>query len=144
MDEYDIRSREPNTGICFVAVRCGERLPLVLARRYESSAGFEPGALLALETEVLFFGAGEWIMAYDVKEPRKLREDYEYRGFYAWDRHGDHVLMSAELEFAAYDLGGRRLWSRLVKSPWSYSVEGSEVSLNDVVGEVSRFPLAGG
>ena len=48
-------------------------------------------------------------MSYDdLGDPHKPREDYTYPGFHGWSRHENLVPMSAELEFMAYDLLGRR------------------------------------
>jgi hypothetical protein len=51
--------------------------------------------------------------------------------------------MAAELELAAWDLRGRKLWSRFVEPPWEYRIEG-EVIILDVMGAVSRFDLRTG
>ena len=59
-------------------------------------------------------------------------------GFWGWRRHGDIVLMSAELEFAAWDVSGRKLWSTFVEPPWSYEILGDRVEL-DVMGRKSSF-----
>jgi hypothetical protein len=57
-----------------------------------------------------------------------------------WQRHEDLVVMSAELELAARDLGGVKRWSTFVEPPWSYRVESGTVHLN-VMRAVSSFPL---
>jgi hypothetical protein len=49
--------------------------------------------------------------------------------------------MSAELEFAAWDINGRKLWSTFVEPPWSYEIRGDQVEL-DVMGRKSTFVLA--
>jgi hypothetical protein len=64
-------------------------------------------------------------------------------GFWSWSRFGDYVLMSAELELAAWTYDGVKLWSTFVESPWSYSVAHDVVML-DVMGNESSFPLAAG
>jgi hypothetical protein len=51
--------------------------------------------------------------------------------------------MSAELELAALDLLGRRLWSTLVEPPWSYEVVTGVIQL-DVMGEKSSFGVESG
>ena len=53
------------------------------------------------------------------------------------------MLMAAELEFAAWDIHGAKLWTTFVEPPWTYRVEGDLVHL-DVMGNMSSFPLAAG
>jgi hypothetical protein len=48
--------------------------------------------------------------------------------------------MSAELELAAWDIDGTRLWSQFVEPPWTYSVEGRLVTL-EVMGTETTFDL---
>ena len=48
------------------------------------------------------------------------------------------VLMSAELELAAWDLAGQKLWTTFVEPPWSYEVRNGVVTL-DVMGVISEF-----
>lgn len=64
-------------------------------------------------------------------------------GFWAWARHGDVIAMSAELELAAWDLTGQKLWTTFAEPPWDYRVVDSEVEL-DVMGCASTFPLVSG
>jgi hypothetical protein len=40
-------------------------------------------------------------------------------GFHGWQRHEDLVVMSAELEMAAWDLRGVKRWSTFVEPPWN-------------------------
>ena len=58
-------------------------------------------------------------------------------------RHGrrELVLMSAELELSAWDINGRKLWSKDVEPPWSYEIRDDRVEL-DVMGERSNFVAA--
>ena len=51
--------------------------------------------------------------------------------------------MSAELEFAAWDLRGTKLWPTFVELPWEYAVEGARVEL-DVMGTRSTFDVKSG
>jgi hypothetical protein len=60
-----------------------------------------------------------------------------------WHRFGDYVLMSAELELAAWDIQGKKLWTTFVEPPWEYSVVGGRVHL-DVMGNESVFSIAEG
>ena len=58
-------------------------------------------------------------------------------------RHDDTIVMSAELELAAWDLLGRKLWTTYVEPPWEYSVSGSTLNL-DVMGVKSHFNMIAG
>ncbi len=118
---------------------------LCVAQRYSPAhnAGSFPGLLLVPETRILFVGAGERLLAYDLSGPARLWKDSADMGFHDWQRHDGVVLMAAELELAAWDIKGRKLWSAFVEPPWMYHVEGSEVHL-DVMGAVSSFPLLTG
>ena len=51
--------------------------------------------------------------------------------------------MAAELELAAWDFAGHKLWSRFVEPPWVFSVAGEIVSV-DVMGVMSRIFLHNG
>jgi hypothetical protein len=51
--------------------------------------------------------------------------------------------MSAELELAAWDTHGRKLWTRFVEPPWAYTVNGDTIRL-DVMGDVSHLRLETG
>ena len=84
------------------------------------------------ETNVAFVGGGERLLAYDLLAPKRLWED-------AADCD-DVVLMSAELELAAWDLKGIKLWSTFVEPPWEYEVKDSQIEL-DVMGDKYSFPI---
>jgi hypothetical protein len=130
--------------LCFVAVSRDAWPFLVVAQRFSPNQdGFDHGALVVPETNVLFLGAGERLLAYDLAEPRRLWEDKADMGFLGWHRHGETVVMSAELELAAWTLSGKKLWTTFVESPWSYMVSGDRVEL-DVMGRRSSFDLARG
>jgi hypothetical protein len=65
-------------------------------------------------------------------------------GFWGWRQHDAFVLMSAELELAAWTTAGEKLGSTYVEPPWGYSVQGGTLSV-DVEGRATRrFPLAAG
>jgi hypothetical protein len=51
--------------------------------------------------------------------------------------------MRAELEIAAWDLQGRKLWSRFVEPPWDYAVLDGVAHL-DIMGAKSAFNLRSG
>ena len=99
--------------------------------------------LLIPETNVLFIGAGTRLLAYHLDRPRRLWVDENNAGFWGWAQHGDVALMSAELELAAWDRNGRKLWTMFVEPPWTYRVESGMVDL-DVMGRLSSFPIASG
>ncbi len=127
-----------------VEVRRASSWPfLCVAQRYDREGGWYPGVLLVPETHVLFIGAGERLLAFDLRGPSRLWEDRADTGFHQWQRHDDHVVMSAELEVAAWNLNGVKCWSTFVEPPWTYEVDGSMVRL-DVMGNVSVFPLTSG
>lgn len=138
-EEFDVKS--PDGQACFVGVGQPLAWPdLVVAQRFSPhSAGFDPGAILVPETATLFIGAGSRLLAYRLApSPVRLWEDLAHFGFYTWCRHGGAVLMSAELELAAWDLEGRKLWTTFVEPPWDYRVEAGQVILN-VMGLETRF-----
>jgi hypothetical protein len=135
--------------VCFVAVSAeGDPWPsLVVAQRYSpSGAGCDPGVALPAGSDVVFIGAGERLLAYRLSEraaPERLWEDACDLGFFCWAIHGDTVVLSAELELAAWTTGGTKLWTMFVEPPWSYTVDGARVRL-DMMGKVSQFSLRRG
>lgn len=134
-------------GYAFVAVNDGGPWPqLVVTQRFQpAGAGFAPGVLLVPEQRQLFIGAGTRLLAYHARSGRWRRDwlDQAEGGFWGWCRHGDVVVMSAELELAAWTTQGRKLWTTFVEPPWSYRVGDGHVEL-DVMGEPSRFDLRTG
>ncbi len=132
-------------GFCAVSHRGGGWPFLTVTQRYspDGRAGFNPGLLIIPETRLLFLGAGRRLLAYDLSVPARLWEDEADTGFWFWSRYDEFVLMAAELELAAWDIRGRKLWSRFVEPPWEYRVEGSLVVV-DVMGSINRVSLAGG
>ena len=151
VNEYDLNERketDESESPCFVSVsKSGhnEGWPfLVVAQTFEpSSAGFDPGAIIIPETDLLMLGAGTRLLAFRLNPPCLLWEDDADCGFRGWERYGSIVIMSAELEMAAWDIDGRKLWSTQVEPPWSYSVSDTVVTL-DIMGELSEFSLATG
>lgn len=83
------------------------------------------------------------VVAYHLDPVSRLWEDTTEDGFFEWKRHGDVIVMSAELELAAWDTAGRKLWTTVVEPPWSYEVNDGAVDL-DVMGTKRRFPLRTG
>lgn len=99
--------------------------------------------VLIPETDVLFVGARQAVWAYDLRQPARLWTDTAEEGFLGWRRHGEAVVMSAELGLAAWDLQGRKLWSTFVEPPYGYTVVDHVVHLT-VMGVLVTFPLASG
>lgn len=141
--EKNLNRPEGKSAYCGVAR--GDAWPFcVIAFRYAPcEVGFKPGVLLIPETELLFVGGGELLLAVDLKKRRELWEDVADVGFWSWRRHDDVVLMSAELELTAWTIRGEKLWSTFVEPPWSYSAAAGLIEL-DVMGNVSEFPLQAG
>jgi hypothetical protein len=129
---------------CFVAVSKDSRdLLLALKLTFEPQGGTYPGVVLIPETSVLFIGAGETLLAYRLDGPEKLWHDTNDSGFHGWARHGDFVLMSAELELAAWDIHGKKLWSMFAEPPYDYTVENGIVHM-DRDGEKLEIPIEAG
>lgn len=144
LDDHD------QSGICFLAVSDAEAPNddgwprFVFAQRYSpSGAGFKPGICLVPETSLLLMGAGTRLSAYDLSKPSKVWGDTTELGFWGWERRNKTILMKAEIEFAAWNLRGEKLWSKFVEPPWEYSLDESQVRL-DVMGDISEFNIATG
>jgi len=136
VDELDLRQGDGRP--CSFTVSERSRTLVVGTFRYELRGGLGPAVALVPEAHTLFIGAGEEIFCYDLSAPSRLWHDTADTGLWGWDVVRDTVLMSAELEFAAWDQAGKKLWSTFVEPPWSYQVDGDHVSL-DVMGNISRF-----
>ncbi len=104
---------------------------------------FNPGILYVPETDILFVGAGERISAFHINPYEKLWLDSADTGFWFWARFGEYVLMSAELELAAWRITGEKLWTRFVEPPWGYDVVAGQVNL-DIMGDKTTFSLEKG
>jgi len=142
---FERDGKESQGRSAFCAVAKGTDWPFcVLSFRYApAGSGFRPGVLLIPETEVLFLGAGSLLLAIDLEHRRTLWEDVADVGFWNWHRYGDTVLMSAELELAAWGLRGEKKWSKGVEPPWSYTVRGANLVL-DVMGSAAEFVVESG
>ncbi len=144
-ESFDL-AESGGSAVCFCAVRRREDgWPfLVVVQRYSpAGCGFHPGVLLVPETGKLFVGAGQRLLGYDLRKPARLWEDQADTGFWFWSQYGEVVLMAAELELAAWDASGRKLWTRFVEPPWEYRVDGQVVVL-DVMGTISRISIQDG
>jgi hypothetical protein len=137
-------STDEHDSWCFTSVaRHGEWPFLVVTQQYSSPGVFNPGMLLVQESNLLFLGAGSRLLAYDLSLSVRLWEDRTDCGLWYWSRHEQFVLMAAELELAAWDLAGNKLWSQFVEPPWEYKVAGDVIRL-DVMGNVSKLRLSDG
>ncbi len=140
-------TRDGDGDWCYVAVSDNRKTEwpfLTVTQRFSpSQSGFAPGVILIPEAKRLFIGAGERLLAYDLDSPQRLWEDSADFGFWCWARHGDTIVMSAELELAAWDLLGKKLWSTYVEPPWGYSVLDGTLKL-DVMGSKSVFNVTTG
>ncbi|WP_156668083.1 hypothetical protein [Rhizobium bangladeshense] len=117
---------------------------IVITQRYEDASGtFHPGFLVVPETSILFIGAGERLLGYNLEKRERVFEDRTDYGFWGWARQEDYVLMSAELEFGVWRKTGEKLWSAFVEPPWSFKVSGENVEL-DIMGQLKTFRLETG
>jgi hypothetical protein len=64
-------------------------------------------------------------------------------GHLGWARHGEFIVMSAELELAVWDIHGEKRWTTFVEPQWEYVVAEGLVHL-DLMGQLSTFPLETG
>ncbi|MGO8005048.1 hypothetical protein [Rhizobium ruizarguesonis] len=60
---------------------------MVITQRYEDASGtFHPGFLVVPETSILFIGAGERLLGYNVERRERVFEDRTDYGFWGWTR----------------------------------------------------------
>lgn len=146
--DLQLRAHAPDAAYEYlvIAVDSAERTELVVSVAYApgARAGFHPAVALIEETGVLFVGAGTHAYALDVKRGTILTAHPLELGFWQWKRVGELVLMSAELELAAFDLRGELRWTAAVEPPWSCVVQGDEVEVDVMDQPKRRFPLARG
>jgi len=148
VEDFPVADDRTVDGYFFVAVNDGdgEWPRLVVTQRYAPSGpGFSPGVLYVPEHRQLFIGAGTRLVAYQARSGQWRRcwvDEADY-GFWSWRQHDDVVIMSAELELAAWRTDGTKLWTTFVEPPWSYQVISGQVTL-DVMGAVRTFGLAAG
>jgi hypothetical protein len=139
--------RTSNAGDAFfVAIGVASEWPsLVVTQRFSPcQEGFDPGIAFVPTTRTLFMGAGTRLLAYRLDDPPfQLWEDAAAVGFWHWSVHAEAVLMAAELELAAWDPSGVKLWSCKVEPPWDYNVIDGRVRL-DVMGAVREFNIVTG
>jgi hypothetical protein len=147
VDDFPRVDGSADGGYSFVAVNDGGEWPrLVVTQRYApAGAGFAPGVLFVPAQRQLFLGAGTRLLGYQSRSGRWRRcwVDEAGFGFWSWRQHHDVVLMSAELELAAWTTDGEKLWTTFVEPPWSYQVTAGQVVL-DVTGAARSFDLRTG
>ena len=142
LDELDVKGEGTPF---FVGIKKGGGWPgFCVALRYTGeSTGFSPAVVFVPESNILFVGAGEVVLAYDVHDKKRLWRESVDCGFWSWYRYDTTVLMASELEFAAWTITGERLWSTYVEPPWDFNVVEGIVML-DVMGDKRSFPLLNG
>jgi hypothetical protein len=114
------------SALCYLAVAHGHDRPfLIVTQRYSPgpSSGFYPGVLLVPETDLLFVGAGERLLAYSLSTPARLWVADLPGGFLQWERTREHIILASENELAVWDLHGQKRWDFPVTPPWQYAVE---------------------
>jgi hypothetical protein len=147
VDDFPSVDDRMGSGYVGVAVTAGGAWPsLVVTQRFAPAGpGFTPGILVVPAERQLFIGAGTRLLAYEARSGRWRRcwvDEAEF-GFWGWRQHGDVVVMSAELELAAWTTHGDKLWTTFVEPPWSYRVVAGRVEL-DVMGAARTFDLRTG
>lgn len=113
---------------------------LVIGRVRKS---YSPGVHLVPETNTLFFGCAESLAIYDLTKSERTHLDVTPYAFNSWSRHDDVILMCGELEVAAYDLTGKRLWGATVEPPWDFGVT-ADTMFTIVMGHKTEFSLRDG
>lgn len=117
---------------------------VVIIQKYQDAQqSFSPGILLVPDTSLVFIGAGERLLCYDIEKRKRLWEDATHCGFWHWKQCGSFVLMSAELEFGVWNQSGDKLWSTFVEPPWSFKVKDQSIEL-DVMGDLRIHRLSDG
>jgi hypothetical protein len=147
-EDFPVADGSTVDGYFFLAVNDGgsEWPRLVVTQRYAPSGpGFSPGVLYVPEQRQLFIGAGTRLIAYQARSGpwRRCWVDEAECGFWSWRQHDDVVIMSAELELAAWRADGTKLWTTFVEPPWSYQVVSDQIAL-EVMGAVRTFDLTTG
>lgn len=139
-EEYDLDNRDGE--IFFICVGTGDGWPFItIAQSYEPcAAGFNPGFLVLPEADTLFIGAGQRVLIYDLKQRKKIAEDFYNEGFLGWMRYREYVIMLAELDVACWRLNGEKMWSRFVEPPYNVEFEDDKIIL-DIMGKKTKFEI---
>lgn len=133
VDEIDLTNPEGRTFVVMVTPEEGSAgwPSMVLSQRFQDAqTAFNPGLHYVPEKDLLFVGAGERLLCYDLKAGKRIWEDETPCGFWQWSRHDQYILMSAELEFSVWSQCGRKLWSTWVEPPWDYRIAEDIVTLS--------------
>lgn len=139
--EFDLASREQGKVVTIAITSDQQDVALLTSQhRPEPSACFPVGVLIVPETGLALIGASQRLLAFNLRDPEQLWEDHIEYGFLGFGRYDDTVLVSGELSLDAFDLVGQRRWSMFVEPPWSYSVQGEQITL-DVMGRTQTFHL---
>lgn len=131
--------------VCIAVSRSNEALPAlrVLVPPRESGSVWGARVAYCASTGLLFVGAGELVSAYTLLPPARLWVEAIEAGVHEIRIHDGIVVVSGELELAAWDAAGAKLWTRFVEPPWHYDVHDGAVEL-DIMGVMSTFPLRSG
>jgi hypothetical protein len=107
-----------------------------------AESGFAPGVLVVEDALHVFLGGGREVRCYALEEGTWRLEWLRQTdvGFWRWARHGNIVLMLAELEIVAWDTTGVLRWTLLVEPPWSYRID---LGVLEVLTDTwaTRFPI---
>jgi hypothetical protein len=128
---------------CFIAAgRIDEWPPRLVVEQRCSAA--DAGLLMVEETGVLFVGAGERLLAYDVTAPRRLWVETA-TWFSSWTRHDKVVLMNGGRELAAWSVDGEKLWSRsFEQGGWRCAVNGDALQITVKGAIIATLHLSSG
>lgn len=103
---------------------------LVVKMKYWPNAGgFTPCLLFIQEKDILFIGAGQTVLVYDLLSMSKVDEDYYNEGVLGWLQHENYVFLLAECDVACWDNTGKKLWERFVDPPYEVIPNGDKVKL---------------
>lgn len=143
-----LRPSEYDTGYLQVAVTLPDEAEpsLVVILGYRRLDGdFGAGAILVPETGRLFVAGGARAVCYHHDGGRWWRQWEREVEVMVWGlaRHGDHIVMSSELEVVVWDTKGVRRLSADVEPPWGYEIQGNRMRL-DIDGAVTTVDIPAG
>ncbi len=146
VDQIDVNNDEGRflfLGVCNGVTKSGWPSVIIAQRYQDHRQTFSPGFLVVPDTSLIFLGAGERLLCYDLEKKVRLWEDETDGGFWGWSESGSYILMSAELEFGVWEQSGKKLWSTFVEPPWSFEIKEQIVEL-DVMGAIQNFRISDG
>ena len=143
-----LRPSEYDTGYLQVSVTLPEAAEpsLVVILGYHRLDGdFGAGVILVPETRRLFVAGGARAVCYHHDGDRWWRQWECEVQVMVWGlaRHGDHIVMSSELEVVVWDAKGVRRLSAGVEPPWGYKIQGNRMRL-DIDGAVTTVDIPAG